>query len=149
VGKNPQASLYRMYECIAVNDHGRLRVEARAFFHLVNWPVADIPDPDDPDPARYAMLAVIVKLMVADFNDLIEQRFPRGVPTALTVQMADELRAKPIVREELPGWVANVPIPSDPVIIPLDNGEIPDEKCRSPLFQEMNIVVMKPYPLLS
>jgi hypothetical protein len=137
-----------MYECIVVNDHGRLRLESRSFFSHADWPISGILDPEDSDPARYAILAAIVKLMVEDFNKIIELGMPRGSPPILTDEERDELRARPPVREELPRWVANVPKPSEPVIIPTNDGATPDEKHRNPLFSEMNIVLLELPPML-
>ncbi len=97
-GVTPIASLYRMYECVVLGNITGLRTEIEWFFDRSTWAVAAIPDPRDPDPARYAILAVIPQFMVTAFNRLIKMGFPRGSPANIKgIEEELELKSRPIV----------------------------------------------------
>ena len=71
-GVTPIASLYRMYEFIVLGFTVGLRTEIEWFFNHASWKLSEIPDPDDPDPERYAILAVLPRFLVIAYNRLIE-----------------------------------------------------------------------------
>lgn len=145
-GETPTASLYRMYEYIVISYNIGLRTEIEWFFNHPDWAVSAIPDPKDPDPARYAILAVIPHFLVAAFNRLIEKGLPRGSPAIIIGDdELDELQSKRVVLEELPSWVTKVPKLSETLVIPNADNNPPDEQHRSHRFFDMNIVVSEPH----
>lgn len=61
----PMRSLYRLYEILTADDENELMKESNYFFHdQPTWHLVDLPDPVDPDPRRYALLASLVEAMV-------------------------------------------------------------------------------------
>ncbi|RDL34679.1 Uncharacterized protein BP5553_07807 [Venustampulla echinocandica] len=144
-GDTPAASLYRMYEYTVLGYNTGLRTEIESFFNHPNWLVADIPDPKDPDPARYAILAVLPQFLVEAFNRLIRRGLPRNAPTIIAGDAHEaELRAMPIVLERMPPWAEKVPKLKEPLIIPNSEGGTPDEKTRSPKYLKMNLIIEEP-----
>jgi len=147
-GETPLASIYRMYEYIVLDYNAGLRTEIEWFFNHPSWAVTSIPDPKDPDPARYAILAVIPHFMVAAFNRLIERGLPRGSPAIISGdEEEEELKSKPVMLESLPSWVANVPKLPETLIIPNADGSTPEKGVCSPQFLSLNIVVHQPHTL--
>jgi hypothetical protein len=107
-GKNPVASLYRMYEYLVVGYTAGLRSEME-YFNQSTWSVKAIPDPEDTDPARYAILAVLTHYLAKAFNPLIERGLPRGCPAIIADAEAEaELRAREVVLELQPSWAKAV-----------------------------------------
>jgi hypothetical protein len=146
-GNSLLASLYRMFESIVLDNNISLRNEVESFFNYPDWAVSAIPDPKDPDPARYAILSVIPSLLVVAFNRLIERGLPRGSPAILSDEELDELQSRPAILEEAPKWTANVARLREPLIIPDSNNEEPPEELRSPQFLKMNVIVAEPHVL--
>ncbi|KAI1142185.1 hypothetical protein F5Y05DRAFT_216937 [Hypoxylon sp. FL0543] len=147
-GRTPTASLYRMYEYLVVGYIIGLRTEIEFFFNQPSWAVAAIPDPEDPDPQRYAILSVLPYYLVNAFNRLIERGLPRGSPAIIAGDEAErELRAKGVVLEEEPAWASKVPPLTETLTIPTSSGEIPTEERRSARFLSMNIIVEEPHVL--
>ena len=66
-GATPNASLYRMYEYFVTGFNTGLRSEIEYFFNHKTWIVSQIPDPEDPDSARYAILTVLTQYLVLAF----------------------------------------------------------------------------------
>ncbi|KAK4103758.1 hypothetical protein N658DRAFT_505400 [Parathielavia hyrcaniae] len=144
----PLASLYRMYEYLVLSDTIGLRNEIEHFFNQPSWAVSAIPDPADPDPERYAILAGLPSYLVIAFNRLIELGLPRGSPGIIAGDAAEEeLRNRPVVLEEEPGWVTRVPALSQPLVIPDHCNKEPEEGVRSKRFLEMNVIVGEPHVL--
>lgn len=147
-GRTPTASLYRMYEYLVTGFTFGLRTEIEFFFNQPKWAVSALPDPKDQDPQRYAILAVLPYYLTVAFNRLIERGLPRGAPAIITGDEAEaELRSRPIVLEEEPSWVADVPKLEQTLVIPDCNGEEPEEQARSARFLAMNIIVEEPHVL--
>ncbi|KAL9063251.1 MAG: hypothetical protein Q9157_008333 [Trypethelium eluteriae] len=82
-GNAPLPLLYRMYESFVADDELGLREDIRYFWGKEEWAVADIPDPHDPDPERYAILAAITGMLVLAFNYKIGLGFPRDGPAMI------------------------------------------------------------------
>ena len=148
LGRTPIASLYRMYEYIVLHYNTGLRTEIEWFFNQKTWAVADIPDPADPDPARYAILAVIPQFMIVAYNRLIELGLPRGSPAIIRdYEHEMELKAQPVVLETLPAWATRVPRLKTTLLIPDGKGNEPEDEYKSPQFRAMNIIVQQPHVL--
>ena len=147
IGDTPLASLYRMFEFIVTENTTGLRGEIQSFFNHSSWPVSTIPDPNDADPDRYAILSVIPQFLVLAFNRLIEKGLPRGSPPILSNEDIDELRSRPVVLEELPPWTARVTKLDKTLVIPDMDGKTPREEERSPHFLNLNIIAAAPHVL--
>jgi hypothetical protein len=83
--------------------------EGYYFWNRADWPVKDIPDPQDPNPLRYAILASIVEVMANQFNRKISLGLRRG-SRGVNFQQDRERRLevnKPF--EEVPPWASSVP----------------------------------------
>lgn len=147
-GRTPTASLYRMYEYLVVGYTVGLRTEIEFFFNQPTWAVAAIPDPMDPDPERYAILAVLPFYLVKAFNRLIERGLPRDSPAIIaSPAVEEELRRREVILEEEPSWVAQVPALQQTLIIPDEFDKEPEENARSKRFLDMNIVAEEPHVL--
>jgi len=134
-----------MYEYIVVGNNTGLRTEIEFFFNHPDWAVSAIPDPEDGDPERYAILAVLPNFMVAAYNRLIQKGLPRGSPAILLDDELDALRSKPVVLEEIPPWATRVPKLENKLVIPEPDGSEPEEDVLSSEFLRMNIVVAQPH----
>ena len=69
---NSLFALYRLYERFVVDNVTAYRNNLERFWKNHQWPVKDIPDPEDPDLPRYAFLACTTMLMVEAFNEKIK-----------------------------------------------------------------------------
>ncbi|KAL4801960.1 hypothetical protein BDV18DRAFT_164470 [Aspergillus unguis] len=87
----PLFSLYRLYERLVLNDNVGLRNEIEYFFYA-KWPVASIPDPQDPSESRYAMLSAIPALLVEAFNQRIDLGLPRKADPIISREELEQLR---------------------------------------------------------
>ncbi|KAH7903505.1 hypothetical protein BJ138DRAFT_133602, partial [Hygrophoropsis aurantiaca] len=142
----PSASFYRIYEFFVLGWNIALRNEFEYFCcSHPDWSVCALPDPADPDPLRYAALAVLTRLMCASFNRRIDLGLPRDAP-AIIVDFG-ALQARPKVHERTPEWADRVPSLPETVFIPdakgnelkEDNPDVSEE------FKAMNIVVQMPH----
>ncbi|KAH6612922.1 hypothetical protein B0J18DRAFT_470273 [Chaetomium sp. MPI-SDFR-AT-0129] len=147
-GQTPLASLYRMYEYLTIGHIKALRSEIERFFNHPSWAVSAIPDPADPDPQRYAILAGIPSLLVTAFNRLIERGLPRGSPSIITgVEMEEELRRRPVVLETEPAWVGRVPALREVLVLPGPGGEVAEGEERYGRLLRLGVVVGTPHVL--
>src|SRR5262245_54864265 len=104
---SPTASLYRLYQFFIIDWTTQFRNELEYFCtQPPRWPVSDIPDPQDPDSARYAVLAVLTRLMCSAFNRRIELGLPRDAPPI--VLDFEELARRPKMYETAPEWAGRV-----------------------------------------
>lgn len=75
----PLRSLHRLCVSACAQEHGEVMLESEYFWRHSNWPLRDVPDPQDQDPVRYAILASLVEEMVDAFNYRIGLGLRRGV----------------------------------------------------------------------
>ena len=143
-GATSLASLYRMYEYIALANNPGLRTEIEFFFNHAEWPVSEIPDPKDSDPEIYAILAVLPHFMVAAYNRLIERGLKRGSP-AIIIDQDDLETPGSAALEKVPTWCSSVPKLETRLTIPDSDGKEPPEEALSPEFLDMNIAVRRPH----
>ncbi|KAH9941872.1 uncharacterized protein BXZ73DRAFT_98260 [Epithele typhae] len=142
----PVAAFYRIYEFFVLNWTSSMRRELEYFCcSHPDWAVAALPDPQDPDPVRAAILAVLTRLMCAAFNRRIELGVPRNAPPI--VLDWEELQQRPKVYEHPPEWAKNMPPLKDRVVLPDEKGELPNDSSEdtSDEFREMNILVFAPH----
>jgi hypothetical protein len=142
----PSASFYRLYEFFVIDWNLQFRNELEYFCRdHPEWAVADLPDPADSDPLRYAILAVLTRLMCQSFNHRIDLGLPRDAPPI--IEDFEELQARPKIHETVPAWAECVPPLSEPVYIPDANGHVSaeDDIETSPEFKQMKIIVKIPH----
>ncbi|CCO26343.1 hypothetical protein BN14_00366 [Rhizoctonia solani AG-1 IB] len=131
VRDTPIRSLYRLCVSVCAQDHNEIMLESQYFWRHSDWAIRDIPNPGDPDPARYAMLASIAEELAAAFNYKIGLGLRRGIAVYDSEAVANE-QTRP--EEEYPEWTSQVPA--------LDNLV---NFCREgdqgmPAFQKRNII---------
>lgn len=102
----PVDSLWRLYKAIVKDWTIELRNEIEYLWNQHQWAVSAISDLKDPDPVRYAILAVTPKLLVHAFNRNISMGLPRDAP-AILVDF-EELEPRPRLFEEEPAWCSSV-----------------------------------------
>lgn len=142
----PSACFYRIYEFFVVGWTTAFRNELEYFCcSHPDWLVSALPDPADANPTRYAVFAVLTRLMCAAFNRRIERGLPRDAPP-IVIDFA-ELRARPKVYETHPEWVDRVAVLQEKVFIPDAEGkELPEDDTEvSEEFKAMNIIVQMPH----
>jgi hypothetical protein len=136
-----------MYEDIVLDNNIALRNEIEYFFNHAQWSVSNIPDPNDTDPRRYAILAVLPEFLVIAFNRLIEKGLPRGAPAILTDEMLEEFAARPKLLETEPQWTQSVPSLTEPLVIPDEDNIVPEGEHRSKFFLKKNVICVQPHIL--
>ncbi|KAI9688221.1 MAG: hypothetical protein M1822_001727 [Bathelium mastoideum] len=145
-GNTPMAILYRMYENIVIDDEKQLRKGIRYFYAQPKWHVSTIPDPCDPDPARYAILAALTGILVKSLNLCIAQGLPREMPgVPKTPHELEMSKAQPPRWQKEPGWAARVKPLEERLELPTRYGYAPqhDELASVP-FLEKNISTFEP-----
>ncbi|KAF8550156.1 hypothetical protein OG21DRAFT_1514396 [Imleria badia] len=143
---SPSASFYRIYEFFVLGWTTAFRNEFEYFCcSHPDWSISALPDPADPDPTRYAVLAVLTRLMCASFNRRIELGLPRDAP-AIIIDFA-ALQARPKVYEAPPEWAERVVALEEKVFLPNAQGKqlAEDDSEVSEEFRAMNIIVQMPH----
>ncbi|OBZ65521.1 hypothetical protein A0H81_14489 [Grifola frondosa] len=120
----PLRCLYRMYEWAMLGRGLQVGYETQYFWTQTSWKVQDIPDPKDPDPVRYAILASFVETMTICFNERIDLGLLRMKNEHETSSRAHRLRTlsreafKAITEahhEYAPSWIFDVRGPTQRV----------------------------------
>jgi hypothetical protein len=145
---NSLYTLYRLYEDIVLNYTPKMRNEIEFFFNQPDWPVSEIPDPRDQDPARYAVLACVTQLLVLAFNRKIGFGIPRGTSGINSKDEIEEIKKQPHVYEKAPEWAEKVPPIDETLKIPFENGQVIenfDDERASGIFKEKNILIWTPH----
>jgi hypothetical protein len=144
-------ALYRFYEFVVLDNVTNYRNCLEAFWRQRNWPIQQIPDPQDPDPERYAFLAGCTYLMVRAFNARVKLGLDRSMPSIITTDEAEELRNRPHhLRnyEKVPEWAENVPPLEELLVVPTHEGEIltgREDKRADPDFLGKAILLWTPH----
>ncbi|KAL8786513.1 MAG: hypothetical protein Q9213_002740 [Squamulea squamosa] len=151
---SPLFALYRLYEAIVLDRNIDMRNEIEWFWRKRDWPVRDIPDPQDTDPARYAVLASIPSLIIQAYNRLIDLGLPREAPGIMTNEQFEEMKQRPKLFEEAPEWAIKVP-PLDKVLKiphrahgytgPWETVDDWDDVRASVPFKMKNILIWEPH----
>lgn len=107
----PLCSLYRLYELVV--GRGRIYLihlvqEVMYFFYRngPRWSIRNIPDPKDPNPIRYAILAALVETMAEAFNWRIHLGLLRDGQHVGIRPLPSEVLDQ---RELVPDWAAQLP----------------------------------------
>lgn len=113
----PLRSLYRLYECLVIDNEDEMMQESQYWFHdQVGWRLAEIPDPQDTDPIRYAILASLADALVHSFNHKIRLGLRRGVTNNKPWLIQDFQNDQNPPLEESPNWCSRV----EPLAQPLE-----------------------------
>lgn len=138
----PLNSLYRIYEVACMGDQNSLMLESQYFWHLhPEWAVKDIPDPHDPDPVRYAVLAGVAESLAESINYRLDMGLTRtGNPGHFEFRPATE-EEKVLLKEYPPVWAIHAPPCSGRVLIGHDDSvEDNGTSWGYPAFTKRNIV---------
>ena len=121
------------------------------FWRQPNWPVCEIPDPQDDNPARYAFLACVTYLMVKSYNARVAIGLTRGAPAIMTMDEAEEAKNRPENErpyEKIPLWAEKVPPLAKTLSIPTHDGVTLDSKDDERADQDFlakNILLWTPH----
>ncbi|KAJ6160369.1 hypothetical protein N7470_003765 [Penicillium chermesinum] len=143
----PLRSIYRLYELFMADQYPLLGWETEYFvFSQPEWRLQDIPDPRDPDPLRYAMIASIVEELVEAINWRLRLGLRRNGDHVYREQDIDPL--PPFDPEELPAWTKTVPpmnkellklsVPADH--LDADGNLVLEERGKNAVFARRNII---------
>ncbi|MFI5421442.1 MAG: hypothetical protein ACHQ1H_10795 [Nitrososphaerales archaeon] len=91
------------------HNEDEMMQESQYWFHKqTDWLLADIPDPQDPDPVRYAILASLTDALVLSFNHKIKYGMRRGITDKQPLKIS-EFRSDPDPPlESSPTWCTEV-----------------------------------------
>ncbi|KAJ5098735.1 hypothetical protein N7532_005736 [Penicillium argentinense] len=105
----PLRSLYRLYEAIVAREFYAIGPEVEYFFYQSrrSWAIHRIPDPEDHDPVRYAILACIAEELALAFNWRMGLGMRRDKTKHIYRKTFDDL-LPPFVAEIAPGWTRRV-----------------------------------------
>ncbi|KAF5654487.1 hypothetical protein FCIRC_13970 [Fusarium circinatum] len=135
-----------MYEYLVVGYTVGLRSEIEYFFNQSTWSVKAIPDPEVPDPACYAIIAVLTHYLAVTFSRLINRGLPWCCSAIIASAEAEaELLARKVVLEVQPPWAKAVRRLDEPITIPASSSEKPEDRFRSAEFLAVNIIAAEPH----
>lgn len=129
----PLRSVYRLYELHLADRYALIGWEMEYFFSRPDWKVADISDPKDADPLRYAIVASIVEEIQEAVNWRLSLGLRRNGEHVYRERNDDPW--PPFTPEGLPGWTKMVP----PIDKDLLRASVPPES----LDAEDNLVLEK------
>ncbi|KAF5979878.1 hypothetical protein FBULB1_5478 [Fusarium bulbicola] len=102
--------------------------------------------PEVPDPACYAIIAVLTHYLAVTFSRLINRGLPWCCSTIIASAEAEaELRARKVVLEVQPPWAKAVRRLDEPITIPASSSEKPEDRFRSAEFLAVNIIAAEPH----
>lgn len=147
------AAFYRIYQFLIVDSKlsVRLRDELEYFCRgHPEWAVSEIPDPAHGgmlEPATYAALAGLARLMCGWFNRRISFGLPRDAPTVIMdLEQFVKKRTSDNSWESEPSWVAHVRPTRRVVYIPDAEGKIvEDKKDMCEIMRKMGIIMREPH----
>ena len=102
----PLRSIYRLYELHLADRYMLMGSETEYFFYQTGWRLRDIPDPKDPDPIRYAVVACILEELHKAVNWRLSLGLRRNGEHVYRERDGDPWPA--FVPEDLPGWTESV-----------------------------------------
>jgi hypothetical protein len=133
---NPLGRLYIMYMYFVTCDVISLRAEIRSLCCDPACNVQDMPDPYDPDPARYAILAALTHYLCEAVNNRIQNHLQRDPPTDTSLNEVTEERRRAPVLARVPPWATRIPELTEKMYIPTIRGGIPElEDCCGMLLE--------------
>lgn len=105
----PLRSVYRLHDALCADAQNYVMLEADYFWRRADWRIKDIPDPKDPNPLRYAMLAAIVESMAECYNYKISLGLRRGAGVLSRAQDRANIMDPNKPFEDPPSWASDVP----------------------------------------
>ena len=157
----PSAAFYRIYQFLIADCKYsvRLRDELEYFCKAhPEWAVKDIPDParelsmfdEIVEPATYAALAGLARLMCAWFNRRVSVGLPAGVGLDLDlekfVSVSKEMTVVRRMWEQEPAWAMRVQPLSKPVYVSDENGNLVKDKEKvCEIMRKMGIIMREPH----
>ncbi|KAJ3833352.1 hypothetical protein EV361DRAFT_905714 [Lentinula raphanica] len=133
-------ALYRLYDAICLQDEMEAVHEATYIWGRLDWQLKDWPDPKDPDPERYAVLAGIMEGLVESFNWRLGLGICRDRRKASQKRM-EKRRCDPEPLEQCPSWPDHVPPSPRPVFLSIkDWSREQVEASTRPYFKRRNII---------
>lgn len=145
---NPLKALYRLYATIILDYNLGMRMELEYICSRPSWRVHKIPDPKDPDPARYATLAATTSILVLSFNARIKIGLHRDTRPIRTEEERDRDRARKKKWETVPKWAKRVPPLKETLWLPEVEGDgvrDTDHPSTCIPFKEKNILLKNPH----
>ena len=148
---SPLYELYRLYECFVLDKVISYRNLLEWFWRRHQWPICEIPDPRDQDPARYAFLACVTYLMVRSFNARVSIGLARDAPAIMSTEVIEEAKRRPHdekLYESVPSWAEKVPALYETLSIPTEDSVTLDgksDKRADPDFLAKNILLWTPH----
>ncbi|KAL1855015.1 hypothetical protein Plec18167_004535 [Paecilomyces lecythidis] len=142
----PLRSIYRLYELHLADRYKLMGYETEYFFFRPDWKLQNIPDPKDPDPLRYAVIACIVE----ELHEAVNWRLSLGLRRNRehVYRERGEDPYPPFVPEGLPSWTKDVApidkellrrsVPEDK--LDTDGNLVLEEGGKSPIFARRNII---------
>ncbi|KAH8918399.1 hypothetical protein BT69DRAFT_1285712 [Atractiella rhizophila] len=134
VRDTPLAALYRLYEYSCSHAISFVH-EVTYIWYRFDWPIFDFPDPKDPDPVRYAILACLVESMVYAFNWRIEEHGFRREKHEILYFGRNPL---PLTLERVPEWCRKVP-PS-PIEVDIHREPCSETRRGAKMLKRKNII---------
>lgn len=146
----PLRTLYRIYEALAARHFYAIGPEVEYFWYQTrrSWAVQRIPDPRDPDPVRYAILACIAEELAEACNWRLSLGMRRDKRKHIYRKTLDDV-LPPFTPETAPAWTRSVPAIDATLVADLDlPGDLVDSLGRlvleaggqNPIFAERSIV---------
>ncbi|KAJ7280819.1 hypothetical protein C8J57DRAFT_1124328 [Mycena rebaudengoi] len=142
-------ALYRLYDVICMGDEVEIKHEAVYIWLQHSWRLSVWPDPRDPDPDRYTMLAGIVEELVRAFNWRLERGFHRDIDKERQMTGRERRKRVPLPLESPPDWPTAVPPARQKILLLTDAARVilgeNAETIRDPpvtAFDRRNIRVM-------
>ena len=143
-------SIYRLYEFLVLDDHIGIVRESQYFFHdEISWRLVDVPDPEDPDPERYAIIASVTDALVSSFNYKIRLGLRRGITNNKPYLIPEFKKEVNPPFETAPSWCSRIgPLTETCSIIPGRTGgginhEELAEKCRQSIIDVLGPFVKR------
>ena len=120
--------LYQLYEWFLVDPLDVFPYALKQFWSKRDWRVDAIPDPEDENPARYALLACVAYVLEEFFNWKISWGASRVAGPIMTMDEVEALMAVPLSErawEKIPKWAEAVPALDSPLLVPVSySGEL-------------------------
>ncbi|KAJ5379087.1 hypothetical protein N7509_012206 [Penicillium cosmopolitanum] len=144
----PIRSLYRLYEALVAREFYAIGPEVEYFFYQSRraWAIHRIPDPQDQDPVRYAILSCIAEELALAFNWRMSLGMRREKSKHIYRKSFDDL-LPPFTAEAAPIWTKRAqPIDADLLVgfpaelLDASGRLVLEEGGENPNFAERNIV---------
>ncbi|KAI9925073.1 hypothetical protein MW887_006481 [Aspergillus wentii] len=144
----PIRSLYRIYEAMTAREYYAIGPEVEYFWYQArrSWAVHRIPDPRDPDPVRYAILACIAEELAKAFNWRLSLGMRRDRSKHIYRKTLEDA-LPPFAPETAPVWTKAVSAIDTELIADLPNDVLDqsgklllEEDGNSPVFAERNVI---------